>query len=78
MNIFRKIQQIRNDHRAMDIVRKGNGDIELIAVATTCGTIYQCKAWQYDELKMEDRDPAMAIIKSTVTIDYVMKLGLNI
>lgn len=75
MNIFRRIQQIHNDHRAMNAIREGNGDIHLIAVATTKGVIYECIPWQSDEFKMEDVDPALAIIKAIVIAEYFKNLS---
>lgn len=60
--MIRKLKQIWNDHKAMQILREHRGDVHLISVVGgSYGEGYECRIYQHDWV-ITHQDPAEAIL----------------
>lgn len=59
--MFRKIKQVINDHKAMNVIRKGNGDVHLVAFVGVNGNGWDCRLFQRDCVSSA-HDPSDAIL----------------
>ena len=70
--MIKKLKQILNDHKAMQIFRRHRGDLRLVSyvvgagLGEKCGEGYECYIFQHDWCAL-DPDPAMAILEAYKT-----------
>lgn len=61
--VFRKIKQIINDHKAMNVIRDGNGDAKLEVFIGVNGRGWDCWLFQREGYTSAS-DPADAILNA--------------
>lgn len=66
--MIKKLRQILNDHRAMQIFRRHFGDVLLVSfIAGGMKQGYECYIFQHTDWCETDQDPAIAILKAYET-----------
>jgi hypothetical protein len=63
--MLRKIKQILNDHKAMNVLREGNGDVHLELFVGGQGVGWDCRLFQRNETYAA-ADPAVAILRANI------------
>jgi hypothetical protein len=61
--MFSWFKKVMRDHRAMNIIREGKGDVHLVAFVTTKQHGWDCRLFQSDN-EVSGPDPAEAIINA--------------
>lgn len=74
--MFSKIRQIITDHKAMNLLRRNLGDMELVSYASNDGGGFDCYPYQRDEYASA-KDPAEGIIAAIKMADEIDKFEMN-
>jgi hypothetical protein len=61
--MFTKIKQVWADHRAMNVIRNGNGDVHLVSFAGQDHSGWDCRLFQHED-EVSAPDPSLAILSA--------------